>query len=299
MARTKILIAVDDPSWASIIVQTLFNLLNRENTEIILLNVLETTLVDEEYFYSYPERYIKHESRKGNFAYVENLLEKNNFEYQFIFKEGDAAENIINMSKKLGVDMLVVGSHNKKIFETFFLGSVAYKVSRLCRCSVMIVSSKYHVHNIRKKKFNVLLAVDSSEASRIAAENLSGLIDVKRAKIDVLNVTVPPEKVIPAEAYVYTDVERLIEESKQVSKELLDNIENILKSKEPIEINKVSIAGDPSSKIVNYAEKNSIDLIVMGPRAKRDFSPLFLGGTSIKVTEKSEIPLLLVKKEKI
>ncbi len=298
MSKTKILIAIDEPNWASIIVQTLFNLVNRESCEIILLNVLETTLAEEGYFYSRPEKYIKHEARKANFAYVENLLEKNKLEYQLIFKEGDAAENIVSMSKKLDVDLVVVGSHNKKIFETFFLGSVSYKISRLCRCSVMIVSSKYHVHNIRKKNFNILFAADRSKFSNYAAEKLPELIDIKRAKIDILNVTVPPQKVIPPEAYIYTDIGKIIDESKHVSDELLNNTAEIFEKYEVSEIKKVSLMGEPAAIIVDYAEKNSIDLIIMGSHARKELSALFLGSTSMKVSEKSEIPILLVKKAK-
>lgn len=296
MPKTKILIAIDDPDWASIIVQTLFNLISKENSEIILLNVLETTLAEENYFYKSPKKFIKHEARKANFAYVENLLEKNQFDYQFIFKEGDAAEIIINMSKKLGVDLVVVGTHNKKIFETFFLGSVSYKVSRLSKCSVMIVSSKYHIHNVREKEVNILFAVDGSDFSKKAAKRLPELIDVKRTKINILNVTVPPQKVIPAEAYIYTDISRIIEEARQVSNELIDNIAEIIKKYNPTEIKKTSLIGEPAEKIVDFAEKNAIDLIVMGTHGKKDLSSFFLGSISTKVSEKSEIPLLLIKK---
>ncbi len=296
MPKNKILIAIDEPNWASVIVQTLFNVVNKEDMEIILLNVLETSIVDENYFYSFPEKYIKHEARKANFAYVEELLKKNNFEYQFIFKEGDAAENIVKISKELDTSLIVVGSHNKKIFETLFLGSVSYKVSRLAKCSVMIISSKYHVHNVRKKEFNILFAVDRSGFSKYAAEKLPGLIDIERAKIDLLNVIIPPQKVIPPEAYIYTDIGKIIDESKHVSGETLDEIAEILEKKGISKIKKVSKIDDPASSIINYAEQNSIDLIVIGPHGRKDLSSLFLGGTSMKVAEKSEIPILLVKK---
>lgn len=297
MAERKILVAIDEPNWASVIIQSLFNLIKKENTEIILLNVLETNMADEGYFYSKPEKFIKHESRKSNFAYVEDLLEKEGFKYQFIFKEGNVSDNIIKLTKKLGIDLVVIGSHNKKIFETFFLGSVSYKVSRLCKCSVMIVSSKYHIHNTRKKNFNVLLTVDNSKYSIYAAEKLHELLDLKRSKIDILNVTIPPQNVIPPEAYIYTDLGKIIEESRHVSNEILDKIFDILKKYDVAEVKKTSLMGDPSSLIVDYAENNSIDLIVMGSHGKKELAALFLGSTSIKVTEKSEIPLLLIKRQ--
>ncbi len=297
MSKTKILIAIDDPSWAAIIVQSLFNLIKKENTEIFLLNVLETTIAEEEYFYSAPEKFIKHEARKANFAYVQNLLEQNKFNYQFIFKEGDTAENIINTARELDAGLVAVGSHNKKIFETLLLGSVAYKVSRTCKSPVMIISTKYHIHNTKKQDFNVLLAVDRSKTSRFAAQSLAGLIDLQRANIDILNVIIPPQKVIPPEAYVYTNLGKIIDESKLVSGDLLDSIEEIVKEHEPHSIKKVSLMGEPDDLIIDYAEKNSIDLIVMGSHGKKELAALFLGSISTKISEKSEIPLLIIKKK--
>ena len=295
MAKIKILIAIDDPDMAKIIVRSLFNFINRENSEIILLNVLETKFVDELYFYDYPEKFIKHEARKANLAYVENLLEKKGFDYQFIFKEGDAAENIINTARDLDVSFIVMGSHNKKTFERFFLGSAAYKVSRQSKYPVMIVSSKYRIQKTKKKDFKILLAVDNSVSSLYAAQFLHEIIDVKKAKVYIINVTIHPQKVIPPETYAYIDVDAIIDESKRISEKLLANIEEMLKKHGFTHIKKISVMGSISSSIIKYAEENAVDLIVMGVGRKKGLSGLFLGSTSTKVSEMVEVPLLLYR----
>lgn len=297
MVKTKILIAIDDPDWAGVIVHTLFNFIDKENSEIFLLNVLETTSAEEEYFYSYPEKFIKHEAGKSKFSYIENFFEKQNFQYKFIFEQGNAAEKILHTAQNIDADLVVTGSHNKKIFERMLLGSVSYKISRLCKCSVMIVSSKYHIHNIRKKDFNILLAVDGSEPSLYAAESIGKLIDKKRAKVQVLNVTIPPQEIIPPEAYIYTDIGRIITESKLVSQEILNNVSKILEEKGIFCEKKITLMGDPCNTIIDYAEKNSIDVIVLGAHSRKEISLLLTGSVNLKICEKSEIPVLIIKKK--
>ena len=295
MAKINILVAIDDPDWSSILVHTLFNVINKENSRIILLNVIETTPTEKEYFYKNPEKFISHEAKKAKFAYIENFLETNNFDYSFIFEEGDAADHIVNTAKNLKIDLVVVGSHNKKIFERLFLGSVAYKVLRLSPCSVLIVSSKYHIHNVRKKEFNVLLAVNGSESSLDAARKLGEIIDTERAKVYVLNARIPAYDIIPPEAQIYVDMEKLNEESAHVSQEMLDKAAKILEEKGITSIEKLSLCGKPAPVILDYAERNSIDLIVMGSLGKKDVATLLLGSTSAKVTERSEVPVLVIK----
>lgn len=296
MAKTKILIAIDDPDWACIIAHTLFNLINKETSEIILLNVLETTVAEEEVFYASPEGFIKTEARKANFAYVENFLEKNGFKYEFIFKEGDVAKRIIETAKEFDIDVIALGSHNKKILEKLFLGSVAYKVSRGCKRSVLIISNKVQAHEARNE-FKVLLAVDGSEPAYYAAQTFHELIDAKRANVDILNATVPPQNVIPPEAYIYTDIEKIKEEARKVSEDILEIAAQKLEGQEVKQINKVSVCGHISGSIIEYAEKNAIDLIVMGEHGKKNLSERILGSISAKVSEKSQIPLLLIKKK--
>jgi len=297
MHKTNILITIDNPDWSSIIVHTVFNFIKNTNTRITLLNVLETTSAEEELFYKEPEKFIAYESQKAKFAYIENFLETNNFEYNFIFEEGDAAQSIVNSAKSLDVQLVVVGSHNKKIFERLVLGSVAYKVLRLCPCSVMVVSSKYHIHNVRQKEFNTLLAVNGSEASLDAARELAELIEASRANVHILNARTSAKEVIPPEAQAFVDMEKLDEEAKHVSYELIDKAYEILADKNFRSIQKVSLCGKPANTIIKYAEKNSIDLIVMGSQDKKNLSSVLLGSTTSKVSERTEVPLIVVKYE--
>jgi|AGTN01.1.fsa_nt_gi Universal stress protein UspA and related nucleotide-binding proteins len=55
---------------------------------------------------------------------------------------GLVAESIVAEAKALNADLIVVGSHGKRGFQKFFLGSVSEKVLRLSDCSVEVVKDK-------------------------------------------------------------------------------------------------------------------------------------------------------------
>jgi len=53
--------------------------------------------------------------------------------------------------------------------------------------------------------------------------------------------------------------------------------------------------GDEGPKIINYANKKSYDVIVIGSRGMGSIKETFLGSTSNYVLHKSRIPILIVK----
>ena len=54
-------------------------------------------------------------------------------------------------------------------------------------------------------------------------------------------------------------------------------------------------AGDPATEIVSYADKNAIDLIVMGSRGLGKVEGMLIGSVSRKVGNKTMVDCLIVK----
>ncbi len=296
MTKIRILIAIDEPDWAKTIVNTTYNLIDKENSEVTLLNVIESNAAKEGYFYSQSEKFIKREAGKSKFSFLEDFLDKSEIDYKgFIYKEGDAADTIIKLTNEKDYDLLVIGSHNKNAIERLFLGSVAYKVVRMGKISTLAVNNKYHVKAGAKKTFSVLMGIDSSQNSLYAAENLSKFIDSKRAKINLLNVTVEPSLIIPPDAYIYIDIEKIIEESNHVSDNLLELAAKKLETQRINVIKKYHILGDAASEIIDEAEKNKHDLIVVGAHGGGKISRWLLGGVSSKIYEYAKRPVLIIK----
>jgi nucleotide-binding universal stress UspA family protein len=56
-----------------------------------------------------------------------------------VFLEGDPATEIVRYAASAGIDLIVMGTHGRTGLERLLLGSVAEKVMREARCSVLVV----------------------------------------------------------------------------------------------------------------------------------------------------------------
>lgn len=296
MVKTRILIAIDEPNWAKTIVHYTYNFIDRKNSEITLLNVIETNITEENYFYSKPEKFIEHESEKSNFAFLENFLENSEVDYKgFIYKEGNVANIIVKLAEKGEYDLVVIGSHNKNAIERLLLGSVAYKVTRFAKSSILVINSRCHLDTSKIKPFSVLMGVDMSDDSFCSAEKLPKFIDKDRANITLLNVTMQPSLIIPPDAYIYIDMDKIIKESNSVSENLLELISRKLEENNVKVVKKYHIEGEIASVIIDEAEKNNHNLIVVGSHGRGNISRWFLGSVSTKVYEHARQPVLIIK----
>lgn len=57
----------------------------------------------------------------------------------------------------------------------------------------------------------------------------------------------------------------------------------------------VVLEGDPASQLIQYAEKEQVDLIICGTRGLGGFKSLLLGSVAHKLVTHSPIPVLVIK----
>lgn len=298
MKKIKILIAIDDFTAAGNIIKTSCSFFNKENSEITLINVSNIISAENELYNLAPKEYIEHTSEKSNIYEIEEYFNTEGFLYKgFIQKEGIPAKVIIDTVNKEGYDLVVVGSHNKGNLERFLLGSVSHKVSLHSKSSVLIVKNPFTEKDLSPEKtFKVLFAVDNSEFHNKMIEKIAHLIDIKRAKFNVLNVTPDLYSLIPPDAYIYTDVEKIKEATEKVSKDTINNVSLNLMKRHGIVEKKYHIEGDAAETIMNEAQKEKVDLTVVGSRGKTAFSGWLLGSVSSKISAYSEKIILILKK---
>ena len=63
-----------------------------------------------------------------------------------VFREGDAAAEIVRFADEVGVDVIVLGTHGRTGFARFLMGSVAEEVVRACTVPVLSI----HTHDEAK-----------------------------------------------------------------------------------------------------------------------------------------------------
>jgi len=140
---------------------------------------------------------------------------------------------------------------------------------------------------------NILVGYDGSEKSKVALGKAIELAKVLDAKLHIVAVVRPFEFaaidfILPEEIEEYEKEE--IEKEKKFLNEAVEMAEN--HGIEPI--TKV-LEGDPAEELMDYADKNNCDLIVVGHRGAGGFKRLILGSTASNLVKYAKQSVLVVK----
>jgi len=65
-----------------------------------------------------------------------------------------------------------------------------------------------------------------------------------------------------------------------------------------VEVREVLLEGHPSNEIINFADNNNADLIVVGTLGKTGLDRFLMGSVAEKVVRGSKVPVLVVRSEK-
>lgn len=145
----KVLIAIDDSECSNPVFKSVCNNPWPVDTDFIVLTVVEPITFgynDIELYYAdaitQAQKEYVNRCRRFNAQKVEELkAQHNSGKVEGKILEGDPASLILDEAEGSNVDLIVLGSHGRKGFQKFLLGSVAEKVASHAKCSVYIVKS--------------------------------------------------------------------------------------------------------------------------------------------------------------
>ncbi|MGA6990262.1 MAG: universal stress protein [Nitrososphaeraceae archaeon] len=162
--------------------------------------------------------------------------------------------------------------------------------------------SKTRLKKIRK----IMLPIDGSATSMKAAR--IGISLSKKFRSDLIGLTVIDLMSLPY-GYFLTQPgtrshDNILEEKRTEAKKWLDKIErSMLEAVGEPQVGKVEfrseIIEDPFSRvesaIINYAESEGVDLIVMGTRGRSSFKRILLGSIASGVLSYAHCPVMTVR----
>lgn len=140
-----------------------------------------------------------------------------------------------------------------------------------------------------------MIATDGSEAVRKAVETAIEIAKISGAKLYAVYVIASGG---PSIAYP-KDVgweKATFEFFRNEGKEATVYVENAGKA-ENVEVESVILEGSPANEIVNFADENDIDLIVMGTLGRTGIQRFLLGSVAQNVVRHSKKPVLVVRGE--
>lgn len=139
---------------------------------------------------------------------------------------------------------------------------------------------------------NIVIATDGSENSLKAISYGIKLAKLSGATIYALHVVDTSSLSQSWTAGRETMYENLKEDGQKATLKVKEYAEAT-----GVEVKEVLLEGHPSKEIIDFAEKNNIDLIVMGTLGKTGLDRFLMGSVAEKVVRNSKVPVLVVRSE--
>lgn len=131
----------------------------------------------------------------------------------------------------------------------------------------------------------ILLPTDGSVGAEAAIDHALHLADQNDATVHAVHVV------------AVTDYGDLTEVDEDEEKRAFDVLDPVLEAVEEagIEVVEEVLEGTPNERLVEYADHEDVDMIVMGTHGKSGVSRVLLGSTAEKVVRNSPVPVLTVR----
>jgi len=200
----------------------------------------------------------------------------------------DPDEVIVETASNLGCELIVMGTHGRRGLSHFLLGSVAERVVRTSPAPVLSLRADAVVEPDGIAQ--ILVPYDFSDASTEAVRQAAAWANALDAEITLLHVVEP---VVYPEFYS-VDVlpDDLMMRLTTRSEEALDKAAaELLEGRSCTTLVEVGRAADT---IVNLADPERFDLVVMATRGLSGLEHVLLGSVAESVLRRSKVPMLTV-----
>ncbi len=208
------------------------------------------------------------------------LQKKQRFEFKSLVVEGNASKKIIETSEKQKVDLIVMGKRGISAIEKLFIGSVTNQVLRNATVPILLTKKRTGKPVFEK----ILVPTDFSKQEEVERDFAWKLAKGLDSDITLLHVL---------ELHDY-----------EFSPRALDDMFNIvlkrLKKRKTSEREDIRVTEDvyrainASLGVVDYADTQKFDMIVISTCVHSKLERFFLGSTTEKVISYSNIPIFAI-----
>ncbi len=144
----------------------------------------------------------------------------------------------------------------------------------------------------------LLVAVDCSEQSDKALDHAVALADKFGSELKLLAVVPSISHYVLSEESTYTtyNIQQFLDKAQSFFNDVLSDAEERVRSRHAdIKVSTILREGRPSAIIVDVAEKEECDMIIIGSRGRGGITGLVLGSTSHRVVDSCIKPVMIIK----
>jgi nucleotide-binding universal stress UspA family protein len=229
-------------------------------------------------------------------AQLEDLTGNQPVAWEPLITVGKPADEIARAVEEKEIDLVITATRGRSGLKRIILGSVTERLMRTLACPLLVMSSPEHdpvgTADREFKLKKILVGCDFSPDSGQAFNHGLSLAQEFQSELHLAHVIEPPAQpdLLKGETSV----------TFEIREDYRDLLTNKLKDMVPEEAGNWCtpqtslLEGQPYEELVNYAESNDIDMIVLGVRGHGLVKTLFLGSTTDRVIRRSPCPVLSV-----
>jgi len=189
---------------------------------------------------------------------------------------------ILAYADESGADCIVMSTHGRTGLDRFVLGSVA---ERTLRESPVPVVTVHEDTTVGGDLDTILVPTDGSDCAEAAAAHAVDLAVATGAALHIVHVV--DLGVLPTD-----ESGAVLDELQQAGQRALESVIDRAEAADVSTIQASVLSGTPYRAIVDYAESEGIDLVVMGTHGRTGFDRYLLGSVTERVVRLSTQPVL-------
>jgi nucleotide-binding universal stress UspA family protein len=207
-------------------------------------------------------------------------------------RRGHAGHEILDAAAAHQAELVVIGACGLSPVSRFLLGSVADRVVRHARCPVLVVRPGSAV--VRR----VVVGIDDSPSSTRAAKWLRGFPLPSEAEVRLVTVVQLLESWLRSPALLtpplVDHVTTLAQHERDTAQERLHALAAGLTTGDKPAVTEIR-SGDPTLALLQVAEEEGADLVVVGSHGQSAIERFLLGSVSEKVLQHAHCSVLVVR----
>lgn len=180
---------------------------------------------------------------------------------EVIIMEGGITGVVDYLAQTKKADLIVLGTHGRRGIGKFILGSVAEEILRHAPCPVLTVGPQVATGQPRSKKFRkILFATDFSENAMNTFAFAVGFAQEQQAHLTLLHVIEKPKTGDLVQPH-------------EIEQFALDHLASFVAGEDGLvsEPRTIVVHGAPGQKILEVAEREQADLIVLGLKNSKGY----------------------------
>jgi nucleotide-binding universal stress UspA family protein len=283
----RILVPLDGSENAEIVFPYCADLAAKFASTVILVTVSETATVDIDHLY---RTYLDHAQGKMRQQLEASMAhEAVTLESEVLF--GDPARGILRIAEDKDARLILLASHGSSAEGPWLLGHIAAKVLRATKRPVMLIREHAPEAALEQRKLlsRILVPLDGSEIGEAALYYAVAMAKKTGAEITLLEV-LEPVKGVGATGISYN-----IPDDESVRKSLLSYLDHVAGpiKNEGLKVSTTVLFGKAADKIVEYAEKNAIDLIALSTHGRSGLGRWVFGNVTDKILHTGNVAILV------